>query len=219
MYQIYPTLLDMFDRYKGSYEFSEAATAKQELLDKINRVPWEEPEPVKIGKALQALLDEGKFHVADWPFDEDFMVHKDYPQIKFRRELLKEMDSLIGSGVRNGFTEGTLDTRYGQVRLYGYYDAIAQDRVIDIKYTKNYDVGKFFNSHQRLVYPHCLNGQGVLVNSFDFICTDNSQAYVETYVWNPERDLPILRASVEEFIEFIEANKSLITDTKIFGLS
>ena len=41
--------------------------------------------------------------------------------------------------------------------------------------------------------------------------------YTETYVFNPERDIPILTNHCEEFIRFLEENRALITDTKIFG--
>ena len=41
--------------------------------------------------------------------------------------------------------------------------------------------------------------------------------YTETYVFNPERDIPILTSHCEEFIRFLEENRELITDKKIFG--
>ena len=40
---------------------------------------------------------------------------------------------------------------------------------------------------------------------------------IETYVFNPERDIPILTNHCEEFIRFLEENRELITDKKIFG--
>ena len=41
--------------------------------------------------------------------------------------------------------------------------------------------------------------------------------YKETYVFNPDRDIPILRDHVEQLIEFIEDNRDLITNKKIFA--
>ena len=35
--------------------------------------------------------------------------------------------------------------------------------------------------------------------------------YTETYVFNPERDIPILTYHCEEFIRFFEENRELIT--------
>lgn len=35
--------------------------------------------------------------------------------------------------------------------------------------------------------------------------------------YNPERDIPILTNHCEEFIRFLEENRELITDKKIFG--
>ena len=41
--------------------------------------------------------------------------------------------------------------------------------------------------------------------------------YSEEYLFAPERDIPILEGKVVELIDFIEANRHLITNPKIFA--
>ena len=41
---------------------------------------------------------------------------------------------------------------YGDYLLYGIIDCLKSGIIYDYKYTKNYEVGKFFNNHQTLMY-------------------------------------------------------------------
>jgi hypothetical protein len=45
----------------------------------------------------------------------------------------------------------------------------------------------------------------------------NYETFTEFYAYNADIDIPRLVAHVEGLIEFIEANRSLITDKKIFN--
>ena len=96
--------------------------------------------------------------------------------------------------------------------------------VHDIKTTGSYSVGKFKTHFQHLVYPYALIQNGNDIRTFEYNILEFSKAgypvdtYTETYVFVPERDIPILTNHCEEFIQFLEANRELITDTKIFGL-
>lgn len=42
--------------------------------------------------------------------------------------------------------------QYGDYLLYGIIDCLKGGIIYDYKYTKNYEVGKFFNNHQTLMY-------------------------------------------------------------------
>lgn len=96
--------------------------------------------------------------------------------------------------------------------------------VHDIKATGNYCVGKFKDHFQHLVYPYALMQNGSDVRTFEYNIAEFNKGgfpvgtYTETYVFNPERDIPILTSHCEMFIAFLEENKDLITDKKIFGL-
>lgn len=116
-----------------------------------------------------------------------------------------------------------LPTAFGNVLVYGVIDELMPTSVHDIKTTGSYTVGKFKDHHQHLVYPYALMQNASDVRTFEYNIVEFNKGgyvvdtYTETYVFNPERDIPILTNHCEEFIRFLEDNRELITDTKIFG--
>ena len=52
----------------------------------------------------------------------------------------------------NGAYQVKVSKEYGDYLLYGIIDCLKGGIIYDYKYTKNYDVGKFFNNHQTLMY-------------------------------------------------------------------
>ena len=55
------------------------------------------------------------------------------------------------------------------------------------------------------------------VRLFEYNVTDFKQTYTESYTFVPERDIPILTNHCEEFIRFLNDNRALITNKKIFA--
>ena len=53
---------------------------------------------------------------------------------------------------KNGAYQVKVSKEYGDYLLYGIIDCLKGGIIYDYKYTKNYDVGKFFNNHQTLMY-------------------------------------------------------------------
>jgi hypothetical protein len=108
------------------------------------------------------------------------------------------------------------------VALYGYIDQLLPDSIHDIKTTEKYKAGKFHNNWQHVVYPYCLRENGNHVTGFEYdVAVLGGKSYsthIEYYAFRPERDIPRLITHVESFIEFLEANRHLITDQKIFNL-
>lgn len=53
---------------------------------------------------------------------------------------------------KNGAYQVVVQKEYGDYLLYGKVDCLKGGIIYDYKYTKNYDVGKFFGNHQTLMY-------------------------------------------------------------------
>ncbi len=53
---------------------------------------------------------------------------------------------------KNGAYQVKVSKEYGDYLLYGKVDCLKGGIIYDYKYTENYDVGKFFNNHQTLMY-------------------------------------------------------------------
>lgn len=52
----------------------------------------------------------------------------------------------------NGAYQVKVSKEYGDYLLYGIIDCLKGGIIYDYKYTANYEVGKFFNNHQTLMY-------------------------------------------------------------------
>lgn len=128
------------------------------------------------------------------------------------------------------YTEASIDTDFGKVLLYGYPDYVRGDMVYDLKTTSRYEFGKYSKYWQQHVYPYCLIMGGMVtdVSAFEFTAfqmkggTARSpliygDMYPEVYVYDHNRSVGLLRGICERFGEFLNNNKPLIKDEKIFG--
>lgn len=266
-YKIYPSLLDAFDRYLRADEEVESfwnvdnetgeykkfpdeieAELKQNLLNSINRVPFES-EAADKGTAFNAIIDcyvHNNKHVPTnrEPYtiigdEETNTIQVDFPATNiaparhflFDRAWCIEQARYFAGSLSQVFVSAILPTRHGDVELYGFIDEVIRDTVYDIKTTSKYEFGKYSNGWQRHVYPYCLIEAEQMdnVKAFEYTAYQlkggtsrtpliSGTQYPEYYTYNHEQTVKLLTAHCEHFIEFLEANKELITDEKIFGL-
>ena len=265
-YRIYPSLLDKFDKYlradeevenfwnidneTGEYKRSPEEieeSLKQDLLDAINRVPFES-EAADKGTAFNAIID-CYVHCENVPTErspysiigdkETNTIQVAFPatdiaparHFLFDRQWCIEQAEYFKGSLSQVYVSAILPTQYGNVELYGFIDELRKDVVYDIKSTSKYEFGKYAHGWQRHVYPYCLiaSGQMESIKAFEFTAYAlkggtsrtpliSGTQYPEYYTYNHEQTVKLLTAHVEHFIEFLEANRESITDKKIFGL-
>lgn len=227
-----------YDKYFGNSENPKmsvdewSAKLFTDLINKINRVPFESAAALRgtqfnnvidlmvEGKDKddkhQLLFDKNNVTIMDWSIGEkgiiDYSNKETYPL-----EIAKEFADYYEGAVSQMFVKGTINTRYGDVDIYGYLDYLMPFSVHDLKTTRYYQRGNFRNHWQHICYPFCLNQQGNNVERFEYNITDFKNVYTEMYMFNAEKDVPMLRNVCEMFISFLNTNKSLITDTKVFN--
>lgn len=229
-YKFYATLLDAFHYYLHS----EAEDAFAEFINKINRVPFSSEKAEK-GTAFNELVDliaagELPNAIRDGIVVEKVVrkvevysyKHKDKQdqpwEFEFKRDLVNEFAERYKNAVPQLRTEGYFETSKGIVLLYGNLDELEGDVVYDIKSTTKYEFPKYLYNYQHIVYPFTLNQQGIPVTQFVYDVTDFKNTYKEDYIYNPERDLKRLHSHVVHLIDFVEMNRHLITDKKIFAM-
>lgn len=265
-YKFYPSLLDKFEKYlradeevesfwnidreTGEYKRSPEeieAELKQDLINGINRVPFES-EAADKGTAFNAIIDcyvHNKKHVPDKrnPYQivgntEANTVQVYFPKTDiapernflFDRAWCIEQARYFADSLSQVFVKAMLSTQYGDVELYGYIDELRRDTVYDIKTTSKYAFGKYEHGWQRHVYPYCLiaSGQMDSIKAFEYTAYQmkggtsrtpliSGAQYPEYYTYSHEQSVRLLTAHCEKFIAFLEANRALITDKKIFG--
>jgi len=242
-YQFYATLLDKFEGYLSSSqiyqdfwgfsddpEFSEeefGEKQRQSLLDAINRVPFDS-EAADRGTAFNEVVDflimNQKSPRMEMKSDkENGIITVGFREriFTFPTALCLEFSNYYKGGIPQVFTEAILPTNFGDVLLYGYIDELMPLAVCDIKTSSKYSAGKFKRNWQHIVYPYCLNQNGNMVSDFEYnvavIGAKSYSTFTEHYAYVPERDNKKLTEHVEMLIDFIELNKHLITDKKIFN--
>lgn len=206
----------------------------QGLIDRINRVPFDS-EAADRGTAFNEIIDclilgcrSERMEIASDRETATITAQYNNRQFTFPISLCREFADYYRGAIPQVLTTGILPTRYGAVELYGYIDELMPMSVHDIKTTGKYSVGKFRHHWQHLVYPYCLEQSGNPIYDFEynvaalsFSRTDGrllkAETFTESYHFDPERDTPRLVEHCERLIEFIEANRHLITDVKIFG--
>lgn len=223
-------LLDKINRVPS--EISEAAlrgTALNLLIDRLvcrESDPRCEFEPVyerqevcadedaRMRPVVSENLIGYKAHISDRGSGGDFFFPAE--MCEHICELYPPLETLPQQ-----YLSRTLSTpKYGEVELYGFADYILHDSVHDMKTTSRYGVGKYKHNSQHLVYPYCIDPFRIQRFNYDVVEISKGgawQVYQETYMYEPERDIPALTAKVEDFIGFIEAHRSEITDRKIFN--
>lgn len=140
----------------------------------------------------------------------------------FDIKLCRKFASLFKGALTQQYVSAVLPTCFGDVEVYGFIDELMPLSVHDIKTTSSYSVGKFKTHWQHIVYPFCLFKNGSDVRLFEYnvaeIDRHNRWKYFsESYMFSPDRDIPLLREHCEDFIRFIEDNRHLIADKKIFN--
>ena len=205
----------------------------QELIDRINRKPFDS-EAADRGTAFNEIIDCMIENRKSSIMEMSRVYHDDGTlygikavynnrTFTFHIYLCREFANYYKGALTQQRVEAILPTAYGNVLVYGLIDELMPTSVHDIKTTGSYTVGKFKDHHQHLVYPYALMQNGSDVRTFEYNIVEFNKGgyvvdtYTETYVFNPERDIPILTNHCEEFIRFLEENRELITDKKILG--
>lgn len=197
-FRFYPSLLDSY-RW---YQTSESEDAEQELLDKINRVPFQSDKADK-GTWFNELIDVS--------------LIGDKHGLCYLNGCALDVYSRLQGAAQQVYTSTIIEVDGIVIELYGYMDYVKEDRIIDLKTTGIYELGKYKNSLQLHLYPVSLIDAGNEINFFEFLVCDFNNVYSEIYKVNYEESKAIIADACRELVRFIEIKRYLITDNKIFN--
>lgn len=216
-YMVYPSLLDAFTAFRISDFMTE-----EELLARINRTGGTSPEAMR-GTAFNEVIDRmaagyvPELYVDGANGDEHYLYNYERERYAFPRAVCDRLASLYRGSLTQQFVQGDIECRYGVVRLYGYADGVFPHSVRDIKTTKRYAAQKYRRSWQMVVYPYCIRQMGGTVEEFVFDATDFREVYSEVYTGR-QIDIRGRIGELEDFIEYIERKRDVITQPKLFGI-
>ena len=151
-YNLYPTLLNLFDMYQKGY------LERHDLINRINRVPMPQTEAQARGSSFEEAVIKG---VNEEAFDPDIL---DKVRALLPRPMMK--------------TQVYCEHQLDNVLLYGYVDVIGKTLAVDIKTTSSYQEGRFAHSHQNFYLP-ALRSKGI--RTLRYVITDSKDVYQENY--------------------------------------
>jgi hypothetical protein len=194
MYHIYPTLLNTFALFNKKIKDGngELFVNFEQMIGSINKEAKPVSDPAQKGINFENAVITGKGAGA------------------FPEHILDKVRALLPNKYKTQvFSKFVVQN----VEIYGYVDVVGEGRAIDIKTTNAYKTGKYIDNFQNL-YLLGLRNKGI--NQLDYLVTDFNDVYVESYNVRTYNFTPLLD-EIETFTKFLELNKSLISDRKIFG--
>jgi len=208
-YNIYPTLLDGFYWYKRGYNTLD------EFIGRINRVKTPMPEAAKKGVEF-----EGVINMLLKANNHKSLMDVEYYQTEnfvFKTEIVNRIASKLANAVKQQeYIEAIVETPVGGIKVYGFIDYSYPDMFVDLKTTGSYKKDKYKINNQHKCYPLLAQINGRPINKFNYLVTDFQQMYIEPYNHTQSMTDEFI-FNLVEFTEFLEANRDLITDTKIFN--
>ena len=216
-YNFYATLLDSFVYFKGS-DYMD----KQDLLNRINREPFEATDAMKKGTAFHEILNLDKSEFDKLPYGIGKKGNAEVILNDYCFDLMLVDEFRLKTRYRSELFEIRLEhvVDFGdyEVMLYGYLDWVWRNSIIDIKTTARYDFPKYAKGYQHQVYLYIANQLGFKLDNFTYMVTNFKDTYVESYHYQEQRFYNNLKAICNELVDFITNHRSLIHDKKIFNL-
>ena len=190
-YLITPTLLNSFQYYIQD-EYKSPADSRADFLRTLSRERFEPNE------AMQRGID----------FENDIKIATEYKYEYWQDNKTVEYDSVIdclANIVQDGIWQQTCkkDLTIGnqEFLLYGKCDVVKRDTIYDIKFTSNYEVGKFLDSAQHLIYLYCLD-----LPKFQYLVSDGEEYWVEDY-HNHAGIEDEIKSKISDFLSYLENDK------------
>lgn len=174
------------------------------------------PEAAKKGVAFEAVINKLlKMGIPNHPLIQDALFTQD--GFTFQSEIVLKIAKKLQHAVKQQeYIEAIVQTPIGGIKVYGFIDYTYTDMFVDLKTTGSYKKDKYKINNQHKCYPLLAQINGRNVSKFNYLITDFSRMYIEPYEYNSGLTDEFI-FNLVEFTEFLEVNRGLITDKKIFG--
>ena len=188
-YLLTPSLLNNFSYYIGD-DYKSPEDSRADFLKTLSR------EKFKPNEAQQKGI---------WFEDSVF----DYCENKLIVEIcedgywnsIKEIGDIVKGGLWQQSVKKELKIGNQEFLLYGRTDVIKRDTIYDIKFTENYELGKFLDSSQHLIYLYCSG-----LPNFSYLISDGKDWWREDY-HNHAGVEDEIKSKVSCFLDYLENDK------------
>ena len=188
-YLITPTLLNSFQYYIQD-EYKSPADSRADFLRTLSRERFEPNE------AMQRGIDfENEIKTIADKFIE--LEIEDYEE----KSNLFKIAYIVKGGLWQQTCKKDLTIGNQEFLLYGKCDVVKRDTIYDIKFTSNYELGKFLDSAQHLIYLYCLD-----LPKFQYLVSDGEEYWVEDY-HNHAGIEDEIKSKISDFLSYLENDK------------
>ena len=210
-YLITPTLISAYQYYIND-EFKSPADSRADFFKTLSREKFEPSEAMQKGIDFEAKV---QFLTTDITVDDLRHFYKEKVgetvinhklTIEDAINWLKQQpEFLISQVVENGLWQQTCkkELKIGnqEFLLYGKMDVIKRDTIYDIKFTDNYELGKFLDSSQHLIYLYCTG-----LPKFQYLISDGEDYWIEDY-YNHANIENEIKSKISDFLGYLENDK------------
>lgn len=198
-YLITPTLIQSW-QYWYNYDGDKEEEVKSSFLATLKR------EKTPTNEAMQAGINFEK-QVIQCSYDKPWTCNE--VMACSGNNCILDIAQIIENGMFQVALKKEIKVADTNFLLYGKADVIKQDTIFDIKYTTNadnYNIGKYSNSVQHLLYMFCAE-----LNKFQYIISDGDTYWLEDYNVSNIQIHTALLDKIYNFYSFIQNNQELLT--------
>ena len=188
-YLITASLLNSYQYYIQD-EFKSPADSRADFLKTLSRERFEPNEAMQRGINFENEIKT----IAD-KFIE--LKIEDYEE----KSNLFKIAYIVKGGLWQQTCKKDLQVGNQEFLLYGRMDVIKRDTIYDIKFTSNYELGKFMDSSQHRIYLYCLG-----LPKFQYLISDGKEYWTEDY-HNHEEIEDELKGMISDFMSYLENDK------------
>ena len=184
-YLITPSLINSFQYYIND-KFKSPADSRADFLKTLSK------EKFKPNEAMQKGID----------FEEEIFhqccLEKEVGKKLTSDPICDEIVKIVKGGLWQQTCKKDLQIGNQEFLLYGKMDVVKRDTVYDIKYTSNYELGKFLGSAQHLIYLYCTG-----LPKFKYLISNGKDFWIEDY-FNSVNIEYYIKNKINDFLSYLE---------------
>ena len=187
---ITPSLLSSYQYYIND-EWKSPEDSRADFLRTLSREKFEPNESMIKGIQLEEHINQLTSNLSSTFNDKS----QEYI------ECVIAIANIVRGGLWQESVKKEITVGNQEFLLYGRTDVIKRDTIYDIKFTSNYEAGKFVSSSQHRIYLYCSG-----LPKFQYLVSDGKEYWIEDY-HNHEGIEDEIKSKINDFLSYLENDK------------